>query len=83
MEEERNGVVLWLHKGGIIVTHTHLFVGMESQNIIWVTKSMGNNVLARSNVMRAVSRLVIVTSSKSVKTDAVKKYFTVEMGKKF
>ena len=76
--QERDGALTWLQQGGIIVTHTRLFVGMESDNIIWVTRLMGGRVVARSNVMRAVSRLVIVTNSDTVKTDAVKKYFTLE-----
>ena len=76
--QERTGAISWYHSGGILVTHTHLFVGMEAHCIIWITQRMGDQVLARSNIMRAVGRLFIVTDSEYAMTSAVKKYCSVE-----
>ena len=76
--KERDEAVSWITGGGVLVTHTHLFVGMECPQVIWVTNSMGRYTLAKSNIMRAVARLVVVTNSNKVKTAAVQKHFTVE-----
>ena len=59
--QERDGAVSWITGGGVLVTHTRLFVGMECPQVIWVTHYMGGHTLARSNIMRAVARLVVVT----------------------
>jgi len=51
---------------------------MECPQVIWVTHNMGGYTLAKSNIMRAVARLVVVTDSIAVKMAAVQKHFTVE-----
>ena len=75
--EELGGAEEWLHKGGVLVTHGELFSGMECPTVVLVIQDMGQSILARSNMLRAVARLVIIADIAHAKTEAIKKHFTV------
>ena len=76
--QQRADAVTWLRHGGIMITHGSLFAGMECGTVVLVTRDMGYSGQARSNLMRAVSRLVVVTDSDHVKQDGLEKHFTVQ-----
>ena len=59
-----------------MITHGSLFAGMECATVVLVTRYMGLS-LARSNIMRAVARLIVITDSVYAKKDVLKKHFTV------
>jgi GTPase SAR1 family protein len=79
-DEEVGGAEEWLDKRGVLVTHGELFKGMECPSVIWVTRNMGASRKGRSSMMSAVARLVVLTDSNHVNTQAVKTHFTVVEG---
>ena len=69
----------WIEQGGILVTHTPLFSGMEASTVILITQGLGSYdvVQVRSELTRAVSRLVVVSDSEGTDQDKIAERFNV------
>ena len=52
----------WLRgdRKGILVTHNHLFAGLEAPSVVYITRAIDDRYEERSALMRAVGRLVII-----------------------
>ena len=88
--QQRAAAVTWVGQGGILVTHSTLATGMEAATVILVTQELGGdstdygtgnhtdyNMQSRSELSRAVARLVVVTNSNYAKQDKIKEHFNV------
>ena len=74
---QRDQVTKWLTgPGGVLITHSHLFMGMEVGYAVYVTEGLDNKDI-RSNILRAVGALCVVTNSGKVKKAVVRKNFSV------
>ena len=62
--------------GGVLITHSHLYMGMEVGYAVYVAPDL-NDRDTRSNILRAVGALCVVTSSGRVDKAAVRKNFDV------
>ena len=69
---------MWLRGGAApLVTHNILFSGMEAATVIFVTGCPGRDPGARSAIMRATAGLLLVTDSKNVKEEELKKNYEI------
>ena len=75
--KQRADAVSWLRQGGILVTNSALFSGMEASTVVLITRGLGFGVLARSEISRAVARLVVITNKEKVKEEVAKDNFNV------
>ena len=75
---QREEVIQWLTgQGGVLVTSSHLYNGLEADFVIFVTNNLSNDTGVRSNLLRAVGGLCVVTKSHNVKKEEVSKQFTI------
>merc|ERR1712228_226375 len=77
--ESKGGLAQWLESpGGLLVTSNQLFAGMEAPVVIFITKSLGPREPAvRSGMLRAVSKLVVITDKRDANINEIEKYFNV------
>ena len=64
-DRQREDLLHWLEKGGVLLTHDKLFKGCEAETVVFVSPSWGStgSVQRRGGAVRAVSDLCLVTSS--------------------
>ena len=75
---QREQVIQWLTgQGGVLVTSSHLYNGLEADFVIFVTRNLSRDRGTRSNLLRAVGGLCVVADSDRVNKKAVKKYFII------
>ena len=75
---ERGQVEAWLGGGGgMLVTHSRLFNGLESPVVIVVTQEPGNDQGSRSGMLRATAGLAVICDSRFTKEREMKKSFDV------
>ena len=79
LEEQQANLVQWLEgPGGILVTHNRLFAGMEAPIVIFITRTLGSEETAiRSGFLRAVAKLVVISSAQNARIKKVKQTFDV------
>ena len=81
-EEERTDQRLdleqWLcGSGGILITHSTLFNGMESPVVVLISQEPGGGTGGRSSFLRAVATLILVTDANRVQRDQIQRHFDV------
>merc|ERR1712107_546435 len=62
---------------GVLVTSNLQFAGMEAPTCVFITKNIVEETGARSGLLRATSRLVVVSYTKDVDMKGVRKRFVV------
>ena len=68
----------WLKgTGGLLVTSNLQFSGMEASTCVFITNNMTEETGARSGLLRATSRMVVISYTKNINLDEVKKRFVV------
>merc|ERR1712083_687875 len=68
----------WLRgTGGLLVTSNLQFSGMEASTCVFITNNIAEETGARSGLLRATARLVVVSYTKDVDLEEVKKHFIV------
>ena len=68
----------WLRgAGGLLVTSNLQFAGMEAPTCVFITNNLLEETGARSGLLRATSRLVVVSYTEDVHLEDVKKRFIV------
>ena len=66
----------WLQgAGGLLVTSNLQFAGMEAPTCIFITNNISEEVGARSGLLRATTRLVVISYAQNVDQDKVRKHF--------
>merc|ERR550519_1004771 len=63
---------------GILVTSNLQFSGMEASTCVFITNGLVEETGARSGLLRATSRLVVVSYTKDIKREEVKMHFLVD-----
>ena len=75
---QREEVIQWLTgQGGVLVTSSHLYNGLEADFVIFVTSDLSDDRGVRSSLLRAVGGLCVVTASEYVNKKEVSKQFTI------
>ena len=75
-KDQRSDLEQWLcGSGGILITHSTLFNGMESPVVVVITQEPGGGTGGRSSFLRAVAALIVITDSNRVKKDQIQKRF--------
>ena len=78
-EDERNHLKTWLRgTGGLLVTSNLQFSGMEAPTCVFITNKLDEETGARSGLLRATSRLVVVSYTKDINREEVKMRFLVK-----
>ena len=68
----------WLKgTGGLLVTSNLQFSGMEASTCVFITNNIVEETGARSGLLRATARLVVVSYTKDVDLEEAKKRFIV------
>jgi hypothetical protein len=76
--DQRGALEQWLKgPGGVLVTHSRLFSGMESSNVVMLTENPGVEAYGRSGLLRAVANLIMVTDITGVDEEEISKHFSV------
>ena len=76
--EQKQQLRSWLKgAGGLLVTSNLQFAGMEAPTCVFITKNIVEETGARSGLLRATSRLVVVSYTKDVDLEEVGKRFVV------
>ena len=69
---------VWLKsKGGLLVTSDLQFAGIEAPTCVFITNNIIEETGARSGLLRATSRLVVVSYTKDINLEAVRSRFLV------
>ena len=72
------GLTAWLRgAGGILVTHNKLYTGMEAPAVVFISARGGDDTGTRSGRLRAVARLVYISSSSGVDRDVLEQHYTI------
>ena len=78
-EDEMLQLRTWLRgNGGLLVTSNLQFAGMEASTCVFITNELVEETGARSGLLRATSRLVVVSYTKGINREEVKMRFLVE-----
>merc|ERR1719458_2324041 len=78
-EDEKLQLRTWLRgNGGLLVTSNLQFSGMEAPTCVFITNNLVEETGARSGLLRATSRLVVVSYTKGINQEEVKMRFLVE-----
>ena len=67
-----------LGTGGLLVTSNLQFAGMEAHTCVFITKKISEETGARSGLLRATTRLVVISYSENVKQEEILKHFFVD-----
>ena len=77
-DHEKKHLETWLKgAGGLPVTSSLQFAGREASTCIFITNNIVEETGARSGLLRATARLVVLSYSKDVNLEEVKKRFLV------
>merc|ERR1719447_331358 len=76
--EQKQQLKTWLSgPNGLLVTSNLQFAGMEAPTCVFITKNIIEETGARSGLLRATSRLVVVSYTKDVDLLEMRKRFVV------
>ena len=78
-EDQKQNLQSWLqgNVGGLLVISNLQFSGMEASTCVFVTNNIVEEIGARSGLLRATTRLVVVSYTKEVNLEEVEKHFVV------
>ena len=76
-DEERQKLRTWLRTGGLLVTSSLQFVGMEASTCVFITENIVEETGVRSALLRATARLVVVSFTRGIDREEVLKRFLV------
>merc|ERR1712037_146682 len=77
-DHEKKQLQTWLRGvGGLLVTSNLQFAGMEAPTCVLITNNIVEETGARSGLLRATSRLVVVSRSQDLNLEEVKNRFVV------
>ena len=78
-EDQKQNLHSWLqgNVGGLLVISNLQFSGMEASTCVFVTNNIVEEIGARSGLLRANTRLVVVSFTKEVDLEEVEKHFVV------